>query len=76
MLWDEVNQMKLESDFLQHSAWLVTMLTRRVIVVPRRRHPLVEDLANMETISISHDSYNLLKFHGSCVGRRTKCTGK
>jgi len=29
------------------------------------RHPLVEDLANMETISISHDSYNLLKFHGS-----------
>merc|ERR1719331_2938547 len=29
------------------------------------RHPLVEDLADMETISISHDSYNLLKFHGS-----------
>lgn len=29
------------------------------------RHPLVEDLANMETVSISHDSYNLLKFHGS-----------
>jgi len=29
------------------------------------RHPLVEDLADLETISISHDSYNLLKFHGS-----------
>lgn len=29
------------------------------------RHPLVEDLGDMETLSISHDSYNLLKFHGS-----------
>ena len=29
------------------------------------RHPLVGDMADMETISISHDSYNLLKFHGS-----------
>jgi len=29
------------------------------------RHPLTEDLADLETLSISHDSYNLLKFHGS-----------
>merc|ERR1719506_759131 len=29
------------------------------------RHALVEDLGDLETISISHDSYNLLKFHGS-----------
>lgn len=29
------------------------------------RHPLKEDLADLETLSISHDSYNLLKFHGS-----------
>jgi sulfite reductase (ferredoxin) len=29
------------------------------------RHPLVEDLGDLESISISHDSYNLLKFHGS-----------
>ena len=29
------------------------------------RHPLKEELADMETISVSHDSYNLLKFHGS-----------
>lgn len=29
------------------------------------RHPLIEDLADLQTLSISHDSYNLLKFHGS-----------
>ncbi|KAJ8607917.1 hypothetical protein CTAYLR_008923 [Chrysophaeum taylorii] len=29
------------------------------------RHPLYEDLGDLETLSISHDSYNLLKFHGS-----------
>ena len=38
---------------------------RKKRVRPRRRHPLVEDLGDLETISISHDSYNLLKFHGS-----------
>ncbi|KAH8050142.1 sulfite reductase [Aureococcus anophagefferens] len=41
--------MKLASDHLRAAA----------------RHPLVEDLGDLETISISHDSYNLLKFHGS-----------
>mmetsp|Transcript_24672 Transcript_24672/g.79777 ORF Transcript_24672/g.79777 Transcript_24672/m.79777 type:complete len:673 (-) Transcript_24672:499-2517(-) len=29
------------------------------------RHPLKDELADLESISISHDSYNLLKFHGS-----------
>jgi len=29
------------------------------------RNPLKEELADLESISISHDSYNLLKFHGS-----------
>ncbi|KAH8091579.1 sulfite reductase [Aureococcus anophagefferens] len=46
---DGVNAMKLASDHLRAAA----------------RHPLVEDLGDLETISISHDSYNLLKFHGS-----------